>query len=156
MTEENWSTPSATLYTTNPTWKIVGSNLDLHSDRPVIKPEPQHGPKHVPNFETLKGKVLPVHGMKAYRGNGGIVPLILNLGTQCRWVVSFMMLRLYTWGNSPRHPLNRRLGRPHSQSGQLEEENLLTLTGIILTRRSNILYKYASQHTPKCDDLTPF
>ena len=31
-------------------------------------------------------KVVPVHDMKACRGNRDIAPLILNLGTGCRWV----------------------------------------------------------------------
>ena len=29
-------------------------------------------------------KVIPVHGMKAYRGRRGIAPLILNLGNRRR------------------------------------------------------------------------
>jgi len=36
-----------------------------------------------------KGKV-PVHAMKAYKGNIYIAPFILNLGTGWRWVVSLM------------------------------------------------------------------
>jgi len=28
-----------------------------------------------------KGKVFPVHAMKAYTGNRGMAPLIFNLGT---------------------------------------------------------------------------
>ena len=32
----------------------------------------------------LQSKVYLVHATKADRGNGGIVPLILNLGTGCR------------------------------------------------------------------------
>ena len=27
--------------------------------------------------------------MKAYKGNGGIAPLILNLGSKCRYVANF-------------------------------------------------------------------
>jgi hypothetical protein len=34
----------------------------------------------------IKGEVVSVHAMKAYRGTGGINPLILNLNT--RWEVS--------------------------------------------------------------------
>jgi hypothetical protein len=34
------------------------------------------------NFDRKKGK-HPEHAMKAYRGSGGIVPLIIKLGT--RW-----------------------------------------------------------------------
>ena len=32
----------------------------------------------------VKSKVFPVHAIKADRGNRGIAPLILNLGTRCR------------------------------------------------------------------------
>jgi hypothetical protein len=32
--------------------------------------------------DVVKGKVLPVHAMKAYRGRRGIAPLILILGTK--------------------------------------------------------------------------
>jgi hypothetical protein len=31
--------------------------------------------------ENIKGKVVPIHTMKAYRGSRGTTPLILNLGT---------------------------------------------------------------------------
>ena len=42
-----------------------------------------------------KGKVFPVHAMKAYRRNAGIATLILNLGTRWRW--------LLTLGKGPSH-----------------------------------------------------
>jgi hypothetical protein len=32
--------------------------------------------------EGTKGKVVPVHAMKAYRGSSGLGPLILNLGAR--------------------------------------------------------------------------
>jgi hypothetical protein len=35
---------------------------------------------------------------------------ILNLITRWKWVVNFMTLPLYPWGNSPHYPLYRRLG----------------------------------------------
>ena len=35
-----------------------------------------------------KGKALPVYSMKAYRGNRGAAPLMLNLGTVWRWEVN--------------------------------------------------------------------
>jgi hypothetical protein len=38
-----------------------------------------------------KGEVVPVHGMKANGGSGGIGPLILNLGTRWIKVVIFML-----------------------------------------------------------------
>ena len=44
-----------------------------------------------------KCKVVPVHAMKVYWGDRGIAPLILNLGTIWRWVVSFTPRPLYRW-----------------------------------------------------------
>jgi hypothetical protein len=34
------------------------------------------------NIKKGKGKVFPVHTMKAYRGSRGIAPLMPNLGTR--------------------------------------------------------------------------
>jgi len=31
-----------------------------------------------------KGKAVPIHAMKAYRGSGGIAPLMLNISTRLR------------------------------------------------------------------------
>ena len=36
-----------------------------------------------------KDGVVPVHVTKVHRGRRGIVPLILNLGVRCRWLVNF-------------------------------------------------------------------
>jgi len=33
--------------------------------------------------------------------SGGIAPCILNLGTGCRWVVSFTPRPFYAWGSVP-------------------------------------------------------
>jgi hypothetical protein len=48
------------------------------------------------------------------------------------------------------------MGGPQSQFGQSGEENLLALPHINVTKRNNIVYKYASQNTSKLDNLTPF
>jgi len=61
------------------------------------------------------------HAMKAYWGSGGIDPLIRDLGSRCRWVVSFTPQPLYLHGKSPRYPLDRGLGGPKSWSGRLHE-----------------------------------
>jgi hypothetical protein len=45
--------------------------------------------------QNVKGKAVPVHAVKAYRGTRGIAPLILNLGTRWRWVVNFTPRPLY-------------------------------------------------------------
>jgi hypothetical protein len=55
--------------------------------------------------------------MKAYWGSGGIAPLIIDLGTRWRWVVSFTPRPLYPQGENPWYPLDRRLGGPQSRSG---------------------------------------
>jgi hypothetical protein len=60
--------------------------------------------------------------MKAYLGNGSTATRILDLGTRWRWVVSFAPQPLYPQGQSPRYPLNRRLGRLPSRSGRGGEE----------------------------------
>jgi hypothetical protein len=49
-------------------------------------------------------------------GNGGIASYIPNLGTRCKWVVSFTRLP-YPWGKRPWHPMDRRPGGPQCQSG---------------------------------------
>jgi hypothetical protein len=46
-------------------------------------------------FHNVKGKVVPVHTMKAYRGRKGKVPLIRNLGTGWRRVTFITIVLLY-------------------------------------------------------------
>jgi hypothetical protein len=48
---------------------------------------------------AIKGKVHPTHAMKAKRGSGGIVPLILNLYIRWRRQVSFASRLLYSRRN---------------------------------------------------------
>jgi hypothetical protein len=60
-----------------------------------------------------------------YCGSGGIDPCFLDLGTSWRWAVSFTTRPLYTWGNSPLYPLDRRLCGPQSRSGQHGEMTLV-------------------------------
>jgi len=63
-----------------------------------------------------KHKVFPVQATKAHMGRRVTAPLILILGTRWRRLVNFM-----PWPHTPRkqpwYPLNRRLGKPQSQSG---------------------------------------
>jgi len=42
-----------------------------------------------------KGKVVPVHATKAYWGSRSTAPLIRDLGTRWKWVVSFTNRPLY-------------------------------------------------------------
>jgi hypothetical protein len=51
-------------------------------------------------------------------------PHILDLGTTCKWVVSFKPWSFYPWGKSSWCP-SYRLGGPQSLSGQQEEPNIL-------------------------------
>jgi hypothetical protein len=62
------------------------------------------------------------HAMKVYWGNGGIAPLILDLGDRLRWVVSFTPRPLYPQGKSPWYPLDRRLDGSQSRSERGDEE----------------------------------
>jgi hypothetical protein len=45
--------------------------------------------------------VVPVHEVKAYRGSRHTAPLLLNLGSICRWVVNFTSWLLYLWERTP-------------------------------------------------------
>jgi hypothetical protein len=60
--------------------------------------------------------------MKAYWGNGGIAPHILNLGTRRRLMVSFTHRPPYSQRKIPRYPPNKRLGGPQNKSGRGGEE----------------------------------
>jgi len=66
--------------------------------------------------KECKGKLVPVHALKAYSGSRGVAPLIFNLGTRWNWVVNFMP------GKKLRYQLNMRLGGPHSRSRRFGEE----------------------------------
>jgi hypothetical protein len=58
-------------------------------------------PKSQIYCEKVKGKVVPVHVIKAYRGSRGIVPLILNLDTdEVEWLTSCPQL-FYPAGRTP-------------------------------------------------------
>jgi len=52
--------------------------------------------------------------MKAYWGSGGTAPIIIDLGTRWRWVVSSTPRLLYPQGKSPLCPLVRRLAGPRA------------------------------------------
>jgi hypothetical protein len=63
------------------------------------------------------------HAMKTL-GSGGTAPRILNLCTRQKWLVSFTPGSFTLRGKNPRYPLDRRLGRPQSQSGRGGEEKI--------------------------------
>jgi hypothetical protein len=60
---------------------------------------------NAPKKESRKGEAVPVHTMKAYRGNRSIAPLILNRGTRCRLAVNFTTLpwNVHRQRLEPRH-----------------------------------------------------
>jgi hypothetical protein len=65
----------------------------------------------VPRHEGVLGVEVSLHSF-------------FDLGTRCRWVVSFTPRLFYPQGKSPWYPLDRRLGGPQSRSGRgCEEKN---------------------------------
>jgi hypothetical protein len=83
--------------------------------------------RHISTIKLkVKVKLSPCltkhHAMKTYWGSGSIVPLILDLGTRWRQVVSFMPRLPYPQGKSPWYLLDSRLGGPQSRSGHGGEE----------------------------------
>jgi hypothetical protein len=62
-------------------------------------------------------------------GNGCMDPRILDLGTSFRSVVSLTPRPLYLRVESPRYPLDRRLGGPQSRSGHFRKEKIFDPTG---------------------------
>jgi hypothetical protein len=76
--------------------------------------------------KRLNSKLALIHAIKAYRGNGGIYPLILDLWSRRKWLVSVTPWPLYL-----RYPLNRRLGGPQSRFWRFGDEiTLLLLPGL--------------------------
>jgi hypothetical protein len=62
--------------------------------------------------------------MRTYWGVEVLLHALFDRGTIWRCVVSFTSRPLYPKGKSPRHPLDRRLGGPQSQSGHgVEKKN---------------------------------
>jgi hypothetical protein len=56
--------------------------------------------------------------------SGGAAPLILNLGTRQRWLVTFMPHLLYPQEKSPEYPFSRRLNGLQSESGDWVVEKI--------------------------------
>jgi hypothetical protein len=61
-------------------------------------------------------------------------------------VVSFAPLLLYPQGESPRYPLDRRLGEPQIQSGHCGEEKHFALSGIEPRRSAHGLSLYTQSY----------
>ena len=82
------------------------------------------------SMSKQKGKVGPVHAMKAY-WCGGIAPHILNLSIRWEWVVSLTTLPPYFWRQINREPLNKRLAGLQDRCEVFaEKKNILNLPWI--------------------------
>jgi hypothetical protein len=79
--------------------------------------------KHVIKFNGAEPSCPYAH-YKGLWGNGGIAPLIDNLGTRWRWVVGFTPQSLHKLG-APRYLLNRRLDGPQSRLENFGEDKVL-------------------------------
>lgn len=80
----------------------------------------------------VKGKVKDVfaHGMKTYRGSGGVASRIINLGITWIWMVSVMLRLFYPRRKSLLCQVKRRLAAPQNGSGHFGVEiNDLPLAG---------------------------
>ena len=77
----------------------------------------------------INGKVVPIYAMKAYRGSRGIAPLILNLGTRGRWVLTSHSDSFIPGKNSVTH-WKRGWWAPESVWTALEIRKCLAPTGI--------------------------
>jgi len=53
------------------------------------------------NIKLGKCKAAPIHEHKDIGQSGGVGPLILNLGTIWRCVISFIPQLFYSWGEKP-------------------------------------------------------
>jgi len=79
--------------------------------------------------------------MEACRGNEGRAPLILNLGTECMWVLNRTPRPIYPRGKSSRCPFNRTL-LPHTTGNLMaaikwnDDWRVTTATGRIKEWRS--------------------
>jgi hypothetical protein len=73
--------------------------------------------------------------MPRRRVRGGTAPLIFYLGTRWECMVSFTPQPFYPRGKSLRHPLNRRLGASHSQTGRFGKEKISYSAGIWIPGR---------------------
>jgi hypothetical protein len=51
--------------------------------------------------------------MNTFGESRGVAPLILNLGTRWRWMVSFTPQPLYHQRKRTQYPMARRLDEPH-------------------------------------------
>jgi hypothetical protein len=86
-------------------------------------------PNHLAIPSYLKGKVVPVHSMKAYKGSRSIALLIHNFDIRWRWVVNFTFLvALLPRKNPGTHWIGGCVG-PRVVLDVVEKKNVLPLPG---------------------------
>jgi hypothetical protein len=78
--------------------------------------------------KSRSGEVL-IHVVKTYTKNGGLAPLILNLGTRWSFVVILMTQTLYHGGKKPLGPMKEAAGGPQTRSGGFGGKKYLATAG---------------------------
>jgi hypothetical protein len=78
------------------------------------------------------------------QGNGGIIPVILILGTTSKKVVNLMLNLPYRLENKPLENFDWRLSGSQMWCGSLEDRNISSLCGEIYSGLSII---YSTQYT---------
>ena len=87
---------------------------------------------------------------RAYRGNGGIAPRSLKLGTSWRWLVTMTPRPLYPWRKRFLYPLNRRrVGEPQRRCRTFGEQiNLFYVPGLEPRAVYPVVCQYANCGIP--------
>ena len=85
------------------------------------RPSSSDGAITTPFVSIVEVKVVCFHATMAYRGCESIAPLILNLGTICRWMAYLTPVLLYPRENR-RYPLISRVDGFQSHCGRFREE----------------------------------
>jgi len=99
----------------------------------------------------LGSKRCPCSYYKERWRSGGMVPLILNLGTKLVWVVGFTLRQLYYCGKSPCYPLHIGLWGVGGRDGVdvfFQKRQIVSLLGItqrFLGRRTQLMYELIFQ-----------
>jgi hypothetical protein len=98
---------------------------------------------------------MPWRHMREFRCSA----IILDIGTRCRWMVSFTSLLLFPHRRGPWYPLDRRPCGPRSLSGRYWEEKNLALPGMEPDPSNPSLYRLSTGHqkqNERTQDRHPF
>jgi hypothetical protein len=124
---------------------------------------PSFGSSITPIQKTEVGEVwflTQYRAMKAYWGSGGVAPLILDVGTRWRWVVSFMLLPLCPQGRSTWYSLDKRLGRSRAGLDAVVKRKIPSpcmKSNPYHPARSSVLYHWANPAPREiCFDMNLF